>query len=477
MVFSSVYFIFLFFPIVLLLYRVVPEKAKNVFLLLVSLVFYAYGEPKFVFVLMGSVVINYLLARLIYNAKRKKIYLVIAIFLNVGLLFFFKYLYFTLTLTRHIPSFLQFTEKIVLPIGISFFTFQSLSYVIDVYRGEKVQTNIIDLGLYICFFPQLIAGPIVRYHDIEPFLKPGNRKTNLESFGIGTERFITGFCKKVLLANNLSVVVDQIFQTPNPGSLTTGQAWLGALCYTLQIYYDFSGYSDMAIGIGRMFGFRFAENFEHPYIASSITDFWRRWHISLSGWFRDYVYIPLGGSRVKQSRHIFNLFIVWLLTGIWHGANLTFLVWGISYFLLLLLEKFLFRPEKFKKRIIQVSYRIITFLCVNFLWVIFRAKDITTGVAFIVRMFGGCLIKEGANKAAFSISVSAYYCKTIREYGIYIATAMLFCFPVRKLLTEKLRNKNALSGNMYTIVILFLFMWAVSFLILGSHNPFLYFNF
>ena len=484
MVFSSVYFVFLFLPIVFLLYYLTRGRVRNVILLLSSLVFYAYGEPVFVFVLMASVCINYLLARGIAAKKKPKLLLVLAVILNIGLLFVYKYLYFTVSLCNLIPGVSLPGKEIALPIGISFFTFQALSYVIDVYRSGQAQKNLFDLALYICFFPQLIAGPIVRYHDIAGQLGSSDRlekrlfgkdSAAISELGEGAERFLVGFLKKVLIANQLAVAADQIFDLEDYAALSTPAAWIGSILFTLQIYYDFSGYSDMAIGLGRMFGFHFLENFDHPYIAASVTDFWRRWHMSLSGWFRDYVYIPLGGNRKGVARCIINLFVVWLLTGIWHGANLTFVCWGLFYFVFLVLEKYLIRPQRFQNEILRGGYRIITLAVVNFLWVLFRADNLTKGMTFLSRMLG--ITK--AESMGFS---GGWYLMLIREYGIFILLALLFCMPLRKKLLARCAGEQAGFGGRlitgaYFAALPLLFFWAVSFLVLGAHNPFLYFNF
>ena len=467
MIFSSIYFVYLFLPIVLAVYYLIPGKwtaVKNLLLLAASLFFYAYGEPRFIFVLLASVVINYLLA-LGISRKKSKLLLILAVILNVGILFVFKYLGFTAAvLNEALPVSLP-VSSITLPIGISFFTFQALSYVIDVYRGERLQKNLFDLALYICFFPQLIAGPIVRYHDIADQLK--NRSCGMEDFGRGVERFLIGFSKKVLLANHLAVVADGVFDRIDMTGPACGQAWMASICYSLQLYYDFSGYSDMAIGLGQMFGFRFLENFDHPYIADSITDFWRRWHKSLSGWFRDYVYIPLGGSRVKTARHIFNLFVVWLLTGIWHGANYTFICWGLLYFVFLLSEKYLIRPDRFKGRGLKAVYRVFTLLVVNGLWVLFRADSIQTAGAVLRAMFFGSAAAGGD-----------WYRMIIREQGFFLVAAILFCMPLREWLLKRGSAKWEKAAFLcYPAALMLLFLWGTSYLILGAHNPFLYFNF
>ena len=394
MVFSSLIFTFLFLPIVLIVYYLAKDKYRNYILLAASLFFYSYGEPHFVYVMLGSVLGNYIMALLIDRFKERKlskICLIADIVFNIGLLFIFKYLDFTISVFNMVFHTSIDIMRIKLPIGISFFTFQALSYVIDVYRGTvKVQKNLLYLALYISFFPQLVAGPIVRYSTIEEQIH--DRKCTLESFSEGAKRFLIGFSKKIILANNLSLFASEIFSldvtVTNPLLL-----WLGSICFSLQIFYDFSGYSDMAIGLGRIFGFVFLENFDYPYVSRSVTEFWRRWHMSLGQWFRDYVYIPLGGSRVSTPRHILNMLIVWLLTGIWHGANFTFIAWGLGYFVLLVIEKYIIKPEKRNSSIPSVVWRIVTLAAINFGWVMFNSAGCRDGIRYCLAMLGayGCL--------------------------------------------------------------------------------------
>ena len=339
MLFSSLVFLIVFLPIVLFGYYVLFRKwrpAQNIFLLLASLVFYAWGEPKFVFVMIASILFNWLMGLLADRHRARKklagLWIVLDVAGNLGLLFVFKYLMFALNNVNTLFGTALPVPQIALPIGISFFTFQAMSYVIDVYRGDgQVQKNPLYVGLYISLFPQLIAGPIVRYQTVADEIQ--NRKETWADFADGVQRFLIGFLKKVLLANTMAIIADGVFDSQKP--VCAAASALGLIAYTLQIYYDFGGYSDMGIGLGRMFGFHFLENFDYPYISTSITEFWRRWHISLGTWFRDYVYIPLGGSRVKKPRLVLNLFVVWMLTGIWHGANWTFVAWGFLYFVLL----------------------------------------------------------------------------------------------------------------------------------------------
>ncbi len=474
MVFSSLLFSFFFLPLVMILYFLAKNEYRNYILLVASLFFYAYGEPRFVFVMMGSILLNYFLALVISKKKnqRKNIFarniLVLDIASNIGILFIFKYLDFSISTVNSFFHTDIPLKNIALPIGISFFTFQALSYVIDVYRGNvDVQKNPLYLALYISFFPQLIAGPIVRYSSIERQIT--DRCCTFDGFAEGARRFLLGFGKKVILANNLSVVSAEIFAkdvvTSNPLQL-----WIGSICYSLQIFYDFSGYSDMAIGLGKIFGFDFDENFNYPYISKSVTEFWRRWHISLGQWFRDYVYIPLGGSRVGIPRHLLNMFLVWALTGIWHGANYTFIAWGLGYFILLTIEKYFVKPEKRKNVLIKILWQAFTLLSVNFGWVIFNSSGIRQGICYCLAMLG---------RYGICATIDADIIRYTREYGIFIAAGILFSMPIAGILKEKINDNKAARVIAAAIPIGygFIFLWAVSFLILGAHNPFIYFNF
>lgn len=478
MVFSSLYFTFFFLPVVVLMYYISKEKYRNYILLIASLYFYSYGEPTFVFVMLASIIANYLLAISIDNFKQKgkikyaKLILCIDVLLNIGLLFVFKYLDFTISATNMLIKTSINVIGIALPIGISFFTFQAMSYVIDVYKGSvKVQKNLFYLALYISFFPQLVAGPIVRYSTVEKQII--ERVCTKDKFAEGVRRFFLGFSKKVILANNLATVAEDVFAM-NPKETNPLLLWIGAICFSLQIFYDFSGYSDMAIGLGKIFGFEFEENFNYPYVAKSITDFWRRWHISLSRWFRDYVYIPLGGSRVSIPKHIFNMLVVWMLTGIWHGANYTFIAWGLGYFVLLVIEKYIIKPEDKKNIILKAIWRVVTLLCVNFLWVIFNSKGIVAGLQYCLGMMFRYHIEY---KVPMEIDNTVI--RYMREYGMFILLGILFATPIMKWLGEKLENEK-ISGIISIIKPIgysLIFVWAVSFVIVGVHNPFIYFNF
>lgn len=468
MLFSSTIFLFVFLPIVFLGYFIVFKKSRNLqnlFLLLMSIFFYAYGEKKFVYIMLLSIISNYFFALGIDFFKHhaiKKVVLTLSVIFNVGLLFIYKYLIFTIGIFNDVFFAQIIPPEIVLPIGISFFTFQSLSYVFDVYYGKHaVQKNPFWVGLYISFFPQLIAGPIVRYDVFSDQIK--NRRESIEQFANGTLLFCTGFSKKVIFSNTFAVVADLAFGTSSTGGLSVCLAWLGAICYTLQIYYDFSGYSDMAIGLAAMFGFKFPKNFDYPYISKSITEFWRRWHISLGTWFRDYVYIPLGGSRVKTvSRHIFNLFVVWLLTGIWHGANFTFIVWGLMYFVLLMAEKYFNIDKKLGK-----ASNLYTMLFVMFGWVIFRAENIGQAVRYLGAMFG--IGSAGLTGNMFTMS--------IRENIVLLIFGIVLCTPVLQNIGKRLCKKYDFLKYVYILGVFVIFIVSVTFILKGTYNPFIYFNF
>ena len=464
MVFSSTVFLFLFLPLVLIIYYnpiVKNRKFRNIFLLLVSLGFYAWGEPVFVFVMMLSIIINWFLALKIDKNEKKKRYVILAILYNVGLLFVFKYLSFFANNMGLLFKVDKITLNIALPIGISFFTFQMLSYVLDVYFNKaKVQKNLLYVGLYVSLFPQLIAGPIVRYETIANEIE--TRQENTKDFCDGIYRFVYGLGKKVLISNYVGLVVDNIFVSMNITPISTATAWLGAIAYTLQIYFDFSGYSDMAIGLGKMFGFHFNENFNYPYMAKSITDFWRRWHISLSTWFRDYVYIPLGGNRVSNKRHIFNLFIVWLLTGMWHGANWTFIVWGLFYFKLIIIEN---KTNIFQKMVFFSYIYTMFFLIIG--WVIFRSDNFSVLKQYLGYMFG-----IGSNGIVDSMAIDY-----IKFSGIALVVGIIASFPIGKFIKEKIKINNNIKDILEMIFVVIIFILSILVCIRSTYNPFIYFNF
>ena len=445
---------------------------QNVFLLLASLGFYAWGEPWFVLIMLASIVGNWIFGMLVDKARTSKAksraVILIMLAFNIAIIFVFKYLMFTLKTINAIAGTDISVPQIALPIGISFFTFQAISYVIDVYREKgEMQKNLLNVGLYIAFFPQLIAGPIVRYETISDQIM--GRRESYEDFSRGVCRFIVGLSKKVLLANNFAVVADQSFAFSAADNCSVAFAWLGAIAYTLQIYFDFSGYSDMAIGLGAMFGFHFPENFNYPYISKSVAEFWRRWHISLGSWFRDYVYFPLGGSRVKsKARLVFNLFIVWLLTGIWHGANFTFIAWGLIYFVLISLEKL----TNFEKRSVNSAVRYIyTMFFVVIGWVFFRADSIVEGIGVVGKMFGAGA--SGLTDANFTVFM--------KENIWYFIFGIVFSTPIAKKLgeyvSEKTGGSNPLIAVLYSVCLTAGMLVSLSYLIKGAYNPFIYFNF
>ena len=474
MLFSSNIFLFLFLPITLAGYYLLPKSYRNFFLLIMSLIFYAWGEPKFVLVMIGSILFNYSMAMLVSWQRQRKVFSRVVLFIgitgNLGLLFAYKYLGFFITNVNYFGFNLPLVD-ITLPIGISFFTFQAMSYVIDVYRGDvAVQKKPHHVGLYISFFPQLIAGPIVRYKDIETQID--GRTVDFELFSEGVRRFIIGFSKKVLLANNMALIADKAFGLPD-AKRSIIYAWLGVFAYAFQILFDFSGYSDMAIGLGKMFGFHFLENFNYPYISKSISEFWRRWHMSLSQWFRDYVYFPLGGSRVKSRiRLVFNLFVVWILTGVWHGASWNFVVWGLMYFVLITFEKLTGYPKKFKTLFAVTAYRAFTLLCVLFGWVFFRASGINAAIQYCLSMLG----LQGNSVFCDNVIL------TFREYWLFLLAAALCSTELFKKMSVFFGNTERkffriAAGTFSVCFYMFCFLWAVSFLIMGGHNPFIYFNF
>ena len=479
MLFSSTIFLFLFLPIVIGLYFFAKEEYRNCLLLIASIVFYAYGEPKLVLLLLGSVLFNYIISlgmnKAEDNNRLKKGLLIFAIVVNVSVLFVCKYLNFTIEIVEKLLGDILEHIPVALPLGISFYTFQIISYLVDVYKKDiKVQKNIINFALYVTFFPQLVTGPIVRYKTMANDLE--HREICFDDISQGIRRFLIGFSKKVILANNLSMIAEYAFRMDNYGNLPVVTAWLGAISYTLQIYFDFAGYSDMAIGLGRIFGFHFEENFNYPYVAKSFTDFWRRWHISLSTWFRDYIYIPLGGSRVGKGRAIFNLLVVWSLTGIWHGAAWNFVMWGIIYFVCLVVEKNIIRPEQMKNKVFTIGYRIITLLGVNFLWVFFNARA-EYGMSAIRRGAGYCLSMVGLNENPLFAEEILFY---LQQYGWFLVIGILAATPLalkgkelfsRKRITNVVWEVGACTG------LAMCFLYSVANLVMGSHNPFIYFNF
>ncbi len=478
MLFSSLVFLSCFLPLVLMVYYVIlrkHRKLQNTFLFLASLGFYAWGEPWFVFVMIGSIAGNWVFGLLVdkYRHKSKKVKMIIALSLlfNLSIIYIFKYLMFTVKNINSLFGTDMNVGNIVLPIGISFFTFQAISYVIDIYRGNgEVQRNPVNVGLYIAFFPQLIAGPIVRYETIADQIE--NRKENFADFSEGVRRFIIGFGKKVLIANNVALVANYAFNLPDEGR-SVMMAWVGAVAYTLQIYFDFSGYSDMAIGLGKMFGFHFLENFNYPYVSKSTTEFWRRWHISLGSWFRDYVYIPLGGSRVNNgARLVFNLFVVWFLTGMWHGANWTFIIWGLLYFVTISMEKLLKFENILNGSFLGNAFKhVYTMLLVILGWVMFRAEDVSRGFRYIKSMFE-------VNSAGFMDEICELY---LNEYGFILSLGILLSLPIAKKIGEeyekRIKKEKVPVIAVYSVSMIIIVLVGIAYLVKGSYNPFIYFNF
>lgn len=466
MVFSSSIFLFGFLPILFIIYFISPQKLKNYILLIFSLIFYYFGGPTYILIILSVVLIDYLLAILIDKYKRKKPILILSIIINIGILFYYKYFNFIIDNINTIFKTNITIKEIILPIGISFFIFQALSYVIDVYKKEvKVQKNPLLLLLYVSFFPQLVAGPIVRYQTIEKEIY--KRNVSLDDFTYGIERFILGFSKKMIIANQLGKLADIVY---NLETLNTPVVILGAFSYMFQIYFDFSAYSDMAIGLGRIFGFHFLENFNYPYISKSITDFWRRWHISLSTWFRDYVYIPLGGNKKGIKRQILNLFIVWTLTGLWHGAQWNFILWGLYYFIFLMLEKFILK--KYLKNTPNFLKHLYTITIVLIGWILFRAESLTTCYNMIKYLFS-------FNFTSQALQQSRIYIET---YYVYFILAIIFSIPIYPYIINKiqnLKNKNLkiTLEILHYIFLITIFIISIMFLAKSNYNPFIYFRF
>ncbi|MGL5259913.1 MAG: MBOAT family O-acyltransferase [Lachnospiraceae bacterium] len=485
MLFSSVVFLFYFFPVVFCVYYLLSfsRQLQNVWLLLASLFFYAWGEPINVLLMVFSIILNWAMGFIISKEKVKKssgskshekAYMIFATVVNLGILFLFKYLNFIIrNIYESVEGEVLFQLQIVLPVGISFFTFQALSYVFDVYYEKTVaEKNPFFVGLYIAFFPQLIAGPIVRYNSIaKQILK---RKSSFENISQGAARFTVGMCKKVLLANNFAIVVDTIFAYASYGrdvyNVPVLLAWIGAIAYTLQIYFDFSGYSDMAIGLGLMFGFKFDENFNYPYVAVSMKEFWQRWHISLTTWFREYLYIPLGGNRVKNQDHVIrNLFIVWFITGIWHGAEWTFVFWGLWHFSFQIAERFFGYAKDNKHKFLMWIY---TMFVVVIGWTMFRAENLYLAGQYFKYMFG-------LNNNTFSNRLVAFL---LKDYGIYFILGIVFSTPIANNINLMIKNQQigkiaVVINILYPVVILFGAVICVTYLVSGGYNPFIYFNF
>ncbi|NLY17558.1 MAG: MBOAT family protein [Clostridiaceae bacterium] len=472
MVFSSMTFLFVFLLTVMLFYFTLPGRnLKNLILLIFSLIFYAWGEPIYIGIMIISILNDYTFAQLVEKYRetgkknRAKLCLILSLTVNLGLLGFFKYAGFITEIINAISGTSLVVHQLPLPVGISFYTFQTMSYTIDVYFGNvKAQKKIIPFSTYVTLFPQLIAGPIVRYSDVEYELE--NRRESVSMVADGLKRFIAGLAKKVILANQMGLAADTIFNS-DPANVSTLLVWTGALAYAFQIYFDFSGYSDMAIGLGKVFGFNFMENFNYPYISKSITEFWRRWHISLGTWFRDYVYIPLGGNRGTTARVIKNLAIVWFLTGLWHGASWNYVIWGLYYFVLLVLEKYVF--SRIIEKIPTFIRRIYTLFFVVVGWVVFRVENLEHLAVFLKRMF----IYVPVNK----IDIITNYQNLL--YVIpYFALALTASLPLFSLVKKKIENGNStllkISCDALSLIVLLI---SIMYLTGESFNPFIYFRF
>ena len=471
MVFSSLTFVCVFLPLLILIYYLVKGRNnKNIILLTFSLFFYAWGEPVYVLLMIISIIANYYFALIINkhneggNLKKARMYLIISIVFSLSLLIYFKYAVFFIQSITALLNIEYEAGNLPLPIGISFYTFQILSYVIDVYRKKvAVNKNIILLATYLSMFAQLIAGPIVRYISISDEL--ALREETLAGFYEGLKRFISGFAKKIIIANNMAIFADAVFNN-DPSKSGTLIVWTGAIAYSFQIYYDFSGYSDMAIGLGKMFGFNFPENFNYPYIAKSITDFWRRWHISLSTWFRDYLYIPLGGNRVKVKKLARNLLIVWVITGLWHGASWNYVLWGLYYALLLIFEKFLLL--KLFDKIPALLRHIYTISIFVIGWVIFRVESLNNMFVFLRQMF--IYNKSNINEFLFVND-------NVMPVMPYFVLAVIFAAPLINKVTYKAAEKSSIAAYASDFSLIIIFLVSIIFLVGSTFNPFIYFRF
>ena len=463
MLFSSMTFVFMFLPIVCALYLLSQKRFHNPILLAASILFYAWGEPKYLAIMLLTILINYAGAIAVEKFNHKKLWLIFTIIVDLGLLIYFKYFNFIIDNINNLFHSHINAIDVIMPIGISFYTFQALSYVIDVFRGDcKAQKDIYKLALYICLFPQLIAGPIVKYHDVAEQIE--DRKVNFDKVTIGVKRFIIGLSKKMLIANTLGVIADKIFTQP-ADTFSPLVAWLGSISYTLQLYYDFSGYSDMAIGLGLIFGFQFMENFNYPYISKSITEFWRRWHISLSTWFKQYLYIPLGGNRISKNRTYINLGIVFLLTGIWHGASWNFVFWGIWNGFFIILEKMTGWHNDTDKLPVKILKHIYTIFVFILGWVMFRADNMTYAWTYLKNMFG--LVK--VHDITYTMM---YYVDNIEI--ITLIAAILCAMPIFRNMIHIEKKPVKLLVNIWLLV---LFILSSASIAASTYNPFIYFRF
>ncbi len=465
MVFSSLLFMFIYLVVVLAVYYIVPLKWRNLWLFIVNLIFYAWGEPVYVLLMLFSICINYISGFLVdkhreSDSKKAKRVLAVNVIINLAMLGFFKYYDLFASTLSLIPGLNIPTLGLTLPIGISFYTFQTMSYPIDIYRGDaKLQRNFISFGTFVALFPQLIAGPIVRYKDIADQL--AFRAGGIEQFASGVRRFCVGLAKKVLIANNIGMLWD-IYNVQSSAEMTVVGAWMGIIAFSLQLYFDFSAYSDMAIGLGRMLGFEFLENFNYPYISRSVTEFWRRWHMSLGTWFRDYVYIPLGGNRCSKGRQFFNILVVWALTGFWHGANWTFLCWGLYYAIFLMVEKAILLKRIEKLPFIGHIYTIIVAVCG---WVLFDLPSISAAGSYYASMFGFA-------QGGFINAADIFY---LKNYAIMFIIAIVAAMPFGKNIYNALSNRT--KSIITPILIICSLIISTAYLVDASYNPFLYFRF
>ncbi|WP_111928328.1 MBOAT family O-acyltransferase [Clostridium tertium] len=467
MVFSSSVFIFMFLPLSLVSYYISGKKIKNYILLLASLFFYAWGGMNYLKVLIISILINYIFGLLVDKTIDKKhlrmFFFILGIILNLALLFYYKYYDFFLENINTIFNMNLELKKIVLPIGISFFTFQGMSYIIDIYRNDgKVNKNIFSVALYISLFPQLVAGPIIKYKAVDEQIR--NRKESIDYFSYGINRFVIGLGKKIIISDMLGAISDNIFLLANSSGIDMITAWIGAICYTLQIYFDFSGYSDMAIGLGHLFGFKFPENFNYPYISRSITEFWRRWHISLSTWFKEYLYIPLGGNR--RGNVYFNLVVVFLVTGLWHGASWNFVIWGLWHGLFMIIER-LIRDKAWYKKIPLIIKIFITLFIVIIGWVLFKATTLKEGLRYLSIMFG--LVNFSNITFEFTYFIS-------RKFILLIIIGIIASTPIPKNIFNRYKGIKAFE-LIKTILIILLFIVSIIFMVNSTYSPFIYFQF
>ncbi len=466
MLFSSMTFIYMFLPIVCAVYLLSKKEFHNPILLIASIIFYAWGEPRYLAIMLLTIIINYFGAISIEKTeKHKKSVLILTIIANLSFLIYFKYFNFLINNANALFHCSINPLNIIMPIGISFYTFQAISYIIDVFRGEvKAQKDIYKLALFICLFPQLTAGPIIKYHDVEEQIN--NREVKFKKVVLGIKRFIIGLSKKILIANTLGAAADKIFVQP-ADSFSPLVAWLGAVCYSFQLFFDFSGYSDMAIGLGLIFGFKFLENFNYPYISKSITEFWRRWHISLSTWFKQYVYIPLGGNRIGKNRTYINLFIVFLLTGIWHGASWNFVIWGLWNGFFIIIEKITGWHKETDNKFINILKHLYTIFIFVIGWVIFRADNMTYAWTYIRNMFGCIDIKVSAISY-----VLTYYIDTFEVLALI--AAVLCSAPV---FSKMLQVENKFGKTFINLWLLILFILSSASIAASTYNPFIYFRF